>query len=76
MWPFKRKEKEAQATARKPSPCGDDEAHYRWKDDGWPCPRCVAIKKQRDREADEDRLARKIATQVVTMLAKQAQERK
>ena len=69
MWPFKRKEKEAKVTEREPSPCGDDECHYRWEYDGWPCPKCAAIEAQRERDADEDRLARKIATQVATLLA-------
>lgn len=38
---------------RDPAPCGDDKEHYFWKEQGWACPRCAAIrdaKKARDKE--------------------------
>lgn len=53
------------------SPCGYDEIHDYWTNhQGWSCPKCVAIERHKQEMRDEDRLARKIASNVVRMSAR------
>lgn len=69
MWPFKKKEpvmswSEYLDTLPEPM-CKDKKEHYHWElNVGWNCPLCAGIEKQREKEADEDRLAKKIAKEI------------
>lgn len=51
------------------SPCGYDETHYFWTvKQGWPCPMCAAISRERQQEIESSRLAEEIAYNVVRIL--------
>lgn len=53
---------EAFAETRPPAPCGFQKEHAHWVDvEGWPCPKCAAKAEHEQKEADENRLADKIA---------------
>lgn len=53
---------------RPPAPCGNDKEHYFWTEvEGWPCPCCAGIRRREREREDEDRLAAKIAANVVRM---------
>lgn len=54
MWPFKKKV----TKPRDPAPCGYDETHYEWEDDGWSCPLCAAQEEKRKAEAELKRKAK------------------
>lgn len=69
MWPFKKKEPKmswGEYLDTLPEPmCNEKWEHYHWTlNVGWSCPLCVGIEKQREKEADEDRLAKKIAKEI------------
>lgn len=50
------------------SPCGYDEIHDYWTNyQGWTCPKCAGIERNKKEMQDEDRLARKIASNVVRL---------
>lgn len=53
---------------RKPSPCGDNDEHYWWVSDNWPCPICAAKHDRIAKRKEEDRQADLIASKVVSKL--------
>ena len=68
MWPLKRKLKisfEDFAATRPPAPCGDQTRHVYAEIHGLKCDRCYTL----EREREENRLAEKIASAVVRLLA-------
>lgn len=67
IWPFKKRKVQtvAEYAATQPMPkCGKPETHYRWKLEGWSCPACASIEQRTKAQADEDRMAEKIAAAV------------
>lgn len=72
MWPFKRMPKlslEEWAAQKPPAPCNNQKGHYFWTEiEGWPCPTCAAIEKRKKNDAEEDRLAEKIAQKVAALM--------
>lgn len=68
IWPFKRKEvlTFADYVAAQPvPPCGDAKLHYAWHLNGVPCTTCAVNAERARKEADENRMAEKIAAAVV-----------
>lgn len=70
MWP---KSKKVKSEDRPEPPCGDKNEHYRWEDDGWPCPLCRAEDRKRELQQKEERLATLIAQKVLEGLRKESQ---
>lgn len=72
MWPFKKTPKVTlaeYAATRPAAPCGNQIEHVRWTEfEGWPCPVCAAIEASKRKEAEEDRMAEKIAHAVARKL--------
>jgi hypothetical protein len=68
MWPFKKTPllTIAEFAAQfPPAPCGEQETHYEWaKLIGMSCPACVAIRNQREKDAEMDALADKIVARL------------
>lgn len=72
MWPFNTKPEITfeEYVSSLPMPiCGDKVEHYEWRLKlRMPCPMCVAKKQNEQKEIDENRLAEKIAMEVVRLL--------
>lgn len=76
MWFFKRKPTMTTAeyaATRPPAPCGDQKEHVFWTElQGWPCPVCSGIAKQKRAMEDENHMAEKIAAAVVRQMDKRS----
>lgn len=72
MWPFSRKPKlslEEWAATKPLAPCGYQKEHFYWTEiEGWPCPKCARIEREKQKSAEEDRMAEKVALAVVRQL--------
>ena len=68
IWPFKKREtipfEEHVKTLPMPD-CGDPVKHYTYKYNGAPCMLCRRIRAERIEEQRENRLARKVAEEVI-----------
>jgi hypothetical protein len=73
MWPFKHKPAittEEYAATRPPAPCGEQTKHVFWTEiQGMKCPICAGKEKREQQEQDENRMAGKIAAEVVRQMA-------
>ena len=66
---------EEYAATRPPAPCGQQKEHVFWTEiEGFPCPRCGAIEEFKRRDADENRMAEKIAVAVLRQLNQQGEK--
>ncbi len=72
MWPFNRVKPPTlaeRAALKPPVPCGQQVAHYEWEwDMGMSCPMCAGQKARAKKDADDQRMADRIATAVVKRL--------
>jgi hypothetical protein len=68
MWPFKRKPRVSmeEFAAQFPAPpCGQQTIHYEWvKVNSMACPACCVDRKRREKDAELDALADKIAARL------------
>lgn len=71
IWPFKKQKvisMEEYVSDKPMPPCGEKITHYHWTDfEGWKCPICAKDEEKAREEERENRMARKIAEQVVAM---------
>lgn len=67
MWPFKKKEPTVKVPPP-PSPCGEDEEHAYWREQGWACPICHRKDERARKDQERTQLAELIASKVVEKL--------
>lgn len=76
MWPFKKREKmtlEQYAATRPAAPCGEQTTHVEWTEiHGMPCPKCARIARDKKKDADESRMAEKIAAALIRQMAERS----